>query len=588
MTDDSTYASSTVKELKEELKKRSIPSTGLTRKQQIIDRLLQHDSENTKTEDKEEEQEVTAGEADAAMLTVEEVAQENKIEDVNTAEVANGQTEVNVGAESKAPRVADETAIVESNAISEATPTSATGIEESRKRKRRSQSPVVEEDEMQKKLKHDNVPSKEESAEVLALAPIQIGEPDTTINLGAGISETETVGLAGTTADPVATTEGFPDHSDPEETARNAPQPPTTESVEEAVVGEELTDEPKRENEVEGILRKERKIEDEPKTESMAATDQSRLQENTLPSITETQESTTTPKSMHATLSSVESERHPATRALYITRLKRPLQSSYLEEHLTSLASESEILEDFHLDTMRTHAFASFRTLEAAAKVRSALDGRTWPPEQTRPPLHVDFIPENKVREFIEQEMAAAKNTKWEVVYTKSENGKVNVSLNEIGARQATTSSGSQSLPGPGPGLDMKIPTGPRSMTQKRHEPRREGLDTAQKKPESSQFFALDTLFKSTTSKPMLYFQPVADDLAASRLHQLQAGKELKTQPNSQNDKFRYTWEDGELVNGGPEFGLRRDRGRRAGFRRGGQGARDLYRPNDGYRPGRD
>jgi len=588
MTDNSNYASLTVKELKEELKKRSIPSTGLTRKQQIIDRLIQHDGETTKTDDKEEE--VTAGEADAAILTVEEVAQENEIEDVNTAEVANDQDEVELEAQSKAPRVATEAALIEAHASTHATSMSPTGAEESRKRKRRSLTPAVEEDEIQKKLKHDDEPPKEETAEVVANAPIQIGEPDTTINLGAGISETETVGLAGTTAEPVATAEGPPDQLGPEETARNAPQPPSTEMVQQAAGMEELATEPKEDNKAEGILLNEQKNENEPEAKVTAAHTQSSLDENTLSSDMATKDSPTKLASMHAPVSTIEPGRHPATRALYITGLKRPLHASDLEAHLTSLASEPDVLEDLHLNNFRTHAFAFFKTLAAATKVRSALNGRAWPEERDRPPLYVDFIPEDKVRKFIEQETAAARGTKWEVVYTNGENGEVEVSLQQTGGTSVPSNAAGLGPPPtkPGPGLDMKIPTGPRSMTQKRQEPRKEGPAAAQKKPESTQFLALDTLFKSTVTKPKLYFQPVANDLASSRLRQIQAGREVKAQPNTEQEKCRYTWEDGQLVNGGPEYGLRRDRGRRAGFRKPGQGARDLYRPSDGYRPRRD
>jgi len=250
-------------------------------------------------------------------------------------------------------------------------------------------------------------------------------------------------------------------------------------------------------------------------------------------------------------------------------------------------------LEDFYLDTIRTHAFAAFKTIDAAIKVRTTLDGRIWPEERGRKPLQVNFIPEDKLREFIGQETragdggrATARSRRWEVVYTQDADGKINVSLQEVEIRPASSAPApaqalSAATVGQGLGLNMKIPTGPRSMVPQRLQPESE------RKPESSRFLALDTLFKSTTSKPKLYFQPVPEDLAESRLRQLQAGQEVSLVSRGQDEKCRYTWENGQLVNGGPEWGLRRDRGRRAGFRRGGHGTRDQYRPSDNNRLGR-
>lgn len=608
MTDTSIYVSSTVKDLKEELKKRGIPSTGLTRKQQIIDRLVQHDTDNNDTEKRTRNEEATAGEADAASMTVEEVVQENQIEDVDTTKVAGERTEVEVEAEAKAPKLANEAAIIASAKATEVTPSSPTGSDsgqdESRKRKRRSLTPAVDEAEVQKKLKHDDESPGDAQAAIVADAPIQMGEADTTINLGIGVSETETVGVLGTTADTVATAEAFPDSLGPEDAARNVPQPLTNELVPTNMSRQanELTNEATQDDAHENVpSRQEENIPVNTELGSKDAIEQSATPTNPLAATPALQDPSLSNSETTTTIAPpIEPDRHPTTRALYIRDLKRPLQPGDLENHLISLASGgADVLEEFHLDTMRTHAFASFKTVDLASTVRKELDGQIWPAERSRPPLHVYFIPEDKMRDFIAQEIravdtggAAAKKKTWEVIYTKGVAGDIKVLLQGIGSIPSPSTSAparSGPGPGPGPGPDMRIPTGPRSMIQKRSDLRQEASGMP-KKPESSQFLALDTLFRSTTSKPKLYYQPVAEDLASSRLRQLQSDKEIEPGSNSDAEKCRYTWEDGQLVNGGPEFGLRRDRGRRAGFRRGGggHGTRDLYRPSDGYRPRQD
>ena len=90
-------------------------------------------------------------------------------------------------------------------------------------------------------------------------------------------------------------------------------------------------------------------------------------------------------------------------------------------------------------------------------------------------------------------------------------------------------------------------------------------------------FLALDTLFKSTIAKPKLYFLPVAADLADKRLDELDSlttrRGEIPPGGSGYRDSRRYTFEDGALVDGGPEFGLRAERGGpRARGGRGGRG----------------
>jgi len=90
---------------------------------------------------------------------------------------------------------------------------------------------------------------------------------------------------------------------------------------------------------------------------------------------------------------------HPATSALYIRDFMRPLNPAQLKSYLASLATppghetDTDIIVNFYLDPIRTHAFVSLTSVSAAARVRSAIHDRIWPDERTRKPLWADFVP---------------------------------------------------------------------------------------------------------------------------------------------------------------------------------------------------
>lgn len=277
---------------------------------------------------------------------------------------------------------------------------------------------------------------------------------------------------------------------------------------------------------------------------------------------------------------------HPATSALYIRDFMRPLQPGALKDHLIMLAHppskqndpdapviESTVLE-FHLDAIRTHCFVVFSSVSAAARVRNALHERVWPAERTRKPLWVDFIPEDKVKLWIDMELNAGGSgrggtgKRWEVFYRQDERETVIAELQEASA----------------------VPTGPRLSVGMgpNSAPMNELLPTPEIRKEPppvngnptgtpASFLALDQLFKSTTTKPKLYFLPISRELAEKRLVELGArSSKRNTVPSGGSgyaDSRRYTFEKGDhLVDNGPEFGLRRERGD-SGFRgRGGYG----------------
>jgi hypothetical protein len=138
-----------------------------------------------------------------------------------------------------------------------------------------------------------------------------------------------------------------------------------------------------------------------------------------------------------------EASVHPPTRALYIRNFMRPLQPPTLRRHLAKVATPSgsepdeSIVELFHLDQVRTHAFVLFKTLEAADRTRNALHGRVFPAERDRKQLWADFIPENNVQQWIDIELnddggGRTNGRRWEVEYMTNDEGTVEVSLSEI------------------------------------------------------------------------------------------------------------------------------------------------------------
>ncbi|KAL9590708.1 MAG: hypothetical protein Q9203_000504 [Teloschistes exilis] len=277
---------------------------------------------------------------------------------------------------------------------------------------------------------------------------------------------------------------------------------------------------------------------------------------------------------------------HPATTALYIRDILRPLHVENLKDHLISLAAPSKtepdpaIIEDFFLDSIRTHCFVRFSTTAAASRVRTGLHDRVWPDEKNRKPLWVDFVPEERLPQWFEVENASSGRgqaaKRWEVVYETEDDG-VKAYLQEVGSHAGGGLRKAQPVaPPPENGAGIRgAPVGPR--------PRERDQDDVQSKPQPDRgrgFQALDDLFKSTTAKPKLYYLPVPQRTADKRLDLLAEGR-----GGGRNDELRrYSFEEGIIVDRGPEFGAR-GRGRfgaRGGSYRGyasrGGGFRDEYR----------
>lgn len=261
---------------------------------------------------------------------------------------------------------------------------------------------------------------------------------------------------------------------------------------------------------------------------------------------------------------------HPATAALYIRNFMRPLQPGNLKDHLASLATpansslKTDVITSFYLDPIRTHCLVEFTSVSGASRVRSALHSRVWPDERTRKPLWVDFVPEEKVKQWIEVQQSASGGRgqaakRWEVVYEDEEGG-IKAYLQEAGTAPRVAEPPSTKTE-PGRGV-VGAPSGPRASEPEQHVRRAEVVP----RPDGGKGFkALDDLFQSTAAKPKLYFLPVHEEVANRRLDKLAAGR-----GGGKGDEMRrFTFEGETIVDKGPEFG--------AGFRGGYRGRGGAY-----------
>lgn len=267
---------------------------------------------------------------------------------------------------------------------------------------------------------------------------------------------------------------------------------------------------------------------------------------------------------------------HPATSALYVRELMRPLKVETLKDHLIALATppdtdvRPDVMTGFFLDSIRTHCLVGFENISAASRVRSGLHDRVWPNERDRRQLWVDFVPEEKLKKWIDVEQTAGSGRgqplkRWEVVYEDEEDG-IKAYLQEVGSNSGGLRAAKPPRGDAGQGVQVAPPTGPRNS---RSEPR-----SSQQRVDSGKGFrALDDLFTSTVAKPKLYYLPVSKAEAERRLAKLAAGRG----GGRSEEMRRFSFEEGCIVDNGPEFG-------RGGYGRGG-GYSGSYRGRGrGYR----
>ncbi|KAJ5921263.1 hypothetical protein N7466_009589 [Penicillium verhagenii] len=278
----------------------------------------------------------------------------------------------------------------------------------------------------------------------------------------------------------------------------------------------------------------------------------------------------------------VEPALHPATAALYIDGLMRPMQPQALRKHLVSLATapgsepNPAVIQDFFLDAIKTHCFAAFIDLASASRVRAAIHNTTWPNERNRKTLRADFIPEDRVKEWIQTEEASRSRegppVRWEVRYESSEG-------NEGMSAILAESDGLHPRAAPPrpreAGFNRTPPLGPRGSVAQTDRRQSNAPPAPQSQPGQG-FKPLDELFESTTTKPKLYYQRVPRKVADKRLDQFDELLSKGSFPRRGGDETRrITFEDDDrFVDIGPEYGARtmqrrQGRGRPGGGRRG-------------------
>ncbi|KAE8354280.1 hypothetical protein BDV28DRAFT_131219 [Aspergillus coremiiformis] len=277
----------------------------------------------------------------------------------------------------------------------------------------------------------------------------------------------------------------------------------------------------------------------------------------------------------------VEPALHVATAALYVDGLMRPLQPLALKNHLVNIATspgvspDPDVVVNFYLDSIKTHCLVSFTSVAAASRARATLHNTVWPNERNRKTLFVDFIPEHKLQQWIDTEENSRGRggppARWEVKYDRTDNG-VEAVLKEIDSKN----SGSRPTRGPAPtDFTRPPPLGPRADMEKKKDRRPSGPSQPEPSPRPGQGFKpLDELFSSTTTKPKLYYLPVPRDVADRRLDRFDDLLRKGSYPRPGGDEARrISFEDGDLfVDNGPEFPDRRRGGRGRGRGRGGFG----------------
>lgn len=312
---------------------------------------------------------------------------------------------------------------------------------------------------------------------------------------------------------------------------------------------------------------------------------------------------------------------HPATSALYIRDFQRPLNKTELQDFITDLATapgqspDPDVIVNFFLDNICTHAFVEFSATTAASRVRSLIHGRTWPRETTRRPLWADFIPDNRVLEWIETEKLSQdrrERKKWEVDYMTDSTGEIIANLQEadaVPAQIVRKPSGTIDNAPRGPRADRgrfppamgdprdpnhlpldNPPSGPRDPYADR------GIGRHQPTGPSARLRAPEETITLIT-QPSMSFVPVAKDVAAQRLAHIESlyATDRDADFRVRSQKHRYTFDRDTLIDRGVEVfeGIRKPPGVRrmplpaditgtGGRPRGGRG-RGRDRAGGGY-----
>ncbi|KAK4208442.1 hypothetical protein QBC37DRAFT_296691 [Rhypophila decipiens] len=274
-------------------------------------------------------------------------------------------------------------------------------------------------------------------------------------------------------------------------------------------------------------------------------------------------------------ISDFEPSIHPATSALYIKNFMRPLKPEVVRDYLVELATppgrpfDPEIVSKFFLDPIRTHAFVQFDSVAAASRVRVRLHSTVWPEERERKALWVDFVPPDKVAEWIEHEEKTkerGKSFRWELIYEVGRDGQVHLELVDSSDHDNAQTTRPRQM-----SSSMPIPTGPARQFP--------GIEGAPSGPRGNGFFRDVQLGSgsgrggggraelwTTTGRPQISYKPVPDEVAQRRLDNMRSyyTKDKNRDMGREDEINRYTFEkEASFVDRGVEnfVGIRRPPG---------------------------
>ncbi|KTW28132.1 hypothetical protein T552_01991 [Pneumocystis carinii B80] len=191
---------------------------------------------------------------------------------------------------------------------------------------------------------------------------------------------------------------------------------------------------------------------------------------------------------------------HKLTSAVYIRDLTRPLQASQFKSYLLDIIKDMDEIKDnifkqFWMNNLKTHAFIVFTNVDHAKIVRDVLHKSIWPYEKGRQPLWVDYVPEDKVDEWINIEEQSPRDTKWEVIYDM--NGVA--SLSEVKKKVINKDFVAS---------NQKIEKSFQNNSNYRYKTKRPDIKK----------YDLNDLFLKTQTTPFLYYKTVDQDIVVNRL----------------------------------------------------------------------
>jgi len=220
---------------------------------------------------------------------------------------------------------------------------------------------------------------------------------------------------------------------------------------------------------------------------------------------------------------------HPVTNAIYITCLSRPLSLPTFTNHITSLTPSKTPPTKIWLDPIKSHGYITFTTVADAMAVRDALNGQTWPQNENRRELSVDYIPEEMINQWIARE-EGSRGQRFEIVYLRSEDGKVSVEhrvtevkesrpvrVISVGERSGgAAAAAAATAAAVGMKTTSAIPTGPRA-TRREEFPLRREERVEVREGEKVRVLQPDELFKKTSARPWIYWMEVSDEVLQRR-----------------------------------------------------------------------